>query len=145
MIECFLIMKTSSFEYSKVNARIGSYELILVNNRQFCQATCFLIETPTVPILWKGDDVVVHDVHGPGHQEQGSQPCWHWVPVLSHGAQPAWDPGFHHRTRHDCEYPKIKLNTRKPVKPVSLNFMQNLRKHLPTSVCLVLPFWLAVR
>jgi hypothetical protein len=34
---------------------------------------------------------------------------------------------------------------RSPVKSASLNGMQNLRKHQLSYVCLVVPFWLAVK
>jgi hypothetical protein len=34
---------------------------------------------------------------------------------------------------------------RLPVKPVFLNGMQNLLEHQLSSVCLVVPFWLAVK
>jgi hypothetical protein len=33
---------------------------------------------------------------------------------------------------------------RLPVKPASMNAIQNLREHQFSSVCLVVPFWLAV-
>lgn len=47
------------------------------------------------------DDVVVHDVHGAGHQGQGAQPARRGVPVLRHGAGAARRARLRHGVRHD--------------------------------------------
>lgn len=55
-------------------------------------------------VLDQNDDLVVHDVHGAGHQDQGPLPAGRRTSVLGHRQGPARDSRLHHRVRYGDEW-----------------------------------------
>lgn len=51
-------------------------------------------------VLDQDDDLVVHDVHGAGHQDQGPLAAGRRTSVLGHRQGPARDSRLHHRVRY---------------------------------------------
>lgn len=54
-------------------------------------------------VLDQDDDLVVHDVHGAGHQDQGPLAARRRTSVLGHRQGPARDSRLHHRVRYGDE------------------------------------------
>lgn len=55
-------------------------------------------------VLDQDDDLVVHDVYGAGHQDQGPLAAGRRTSVLGHRQGPARDSRLHHRVRYGDEW-----------------------------------------